>query len=137
MIPTNMQEITSDSEYYQPTSYGSQDNDTLISPISPTGQIAGSFPSNENASNVTYRSPTVVINSFVQPGLSTNLQIPVHPAVFYFRPSNDCYHYHINCKEISCDTIECLLNKSNNIQSNENECNFFYKQRYNDQFYQI
>src|ERR1044072_1545287 len=66
-----------------------------------------------------------------------------HSNVFFFRPPNDSYHYHVICKEISYDVIERLLNKplnGNNVSLNENECTFFaffYQQKCNDRFYQI
>ena len=63
----------------------------------------------------------------------------VHPTAFFFRPFNDFCHYYVNCESISYDNVAHLLNKlkEQNIQSNENECIFYYKQQYNDQFYQI
>ena len=66
-----------------------------------------------------------------------------HTNVFFFRPPNDSYHYHVICKEISYDVIERLLNKplnGNNVSLDENECTFFtffYQQKCNDRFYQI
>ena len=61
-----------------------------------------------------------------------------HPNIFFFRPPNDFYHYHVICKEISYDVVEQLLNNpSNGSNANENECVFFYQQKCNDRFYQI
>ncbi|GES95350.1 hypothetical protein GLOIN_2v1669728 [Rhizophagus clarus] len=62
-----------------------------------------------------------------------------HPTVFYHYLPNDFYYYHINCKEISYNTIAFLLNKflNNNIQNNEYEHIFFYHQRHDNRFYKI
>ena len=65
-----------------------------------------------------------------------------HPVVFYYRPLrplDDFCQYYVNCKKISYDNVEYLLNelKEQNIQTNENECIFYYKQQYNNQFYEI
>ncbi|GBC04438.1 hypothetical protein RclHR1_05690006 [Rhizophagus clarus] len=65
-----------------------------------------------------------------------------HPALFFFRPPNDFYHYLIKCGETSYDTIERLLkklfnDKENNMQSKEDEYIFFYRQECNGRFYQI
>src|SRR2546429_4339778 len=59
-----------------------------------------------------------------------------HPSIFFFRPRNDFYHYHVICKEIPYDVVEYLLNEPLN-RNNENECIFFYQQKCNDRFYQI
>ncbi|RIA79967.1 hypothetical protein C1645_839537 [Glomus cerebriforme] len=68
--------------------------------------------------------------------LSTNSQNQNPPTVFYYQPPNDYYHYHINCKKISCnDVISLLDNKEFNIQLNEH--NFYLLQRYDNQIYQI
>jgi hypothetical protein len=63
-----------------------------------------------------------------------------HPTVFFYRPPNDFCHYYITCKEISYDTVTCLLNKSlkeNNVQYNENNCIFYYQQQFDTRFYQV
>ena len=102
MNPNNLQ-VFSDSENYQPSlasHYNPQDNDMLT--VSPLGQET--VHSNENADHVIYaqyRSP-----------IDNNPQIqPIHPTVFIYRPPNNFYHYHINCKEISYDIVESLLKK--------------------------
>ncbi|GBB86203.1 hypothetical protein RclHR1_12640003 [Rhizophagus clarus] len=84
--------------------------------------------------------PTVT-NIYLQHDSSVNHQIqPIHPTVFFFRPPNDYYHYYVICKETSNDIVAYLLNKSLkgcNIQSNENECIFYYQQQYNNRLYQV
>ena len=65
---------------------------------------------------------------------------PVHPTDFFYQPSNDFHHYYISCKEISYDTVGYLLNKSlkeHNVQSNKEECIFYYQQQYNNRLYQV
>src|ERR1044072_3845214 len=66
-----------------------------------------------------------------------------HPNVFFFRPPNDSYHYHVICEEIS-DNIEHLLKKLFNVNDKENvmqfrddEYIFFYQQKCNNRFYQV
>ena len=79
------------------------------------------------------------------PVRNTSVTIPqnqyqyVHPNVFFYRPSNGFYHYHVVCKEISYNTVTYLLNNSlnNKTQSSENEYSFFYQQQYNNRFYQV
>jgi hypothetical protein len=65
-----------------------------------------------------------------------------HPALFFFRPPNDFYHYLIKYNEISYDIVVSLLNKlfndkENSMQSKEDEYIFFYRQEYDGRFYQI
>ena len=68
----------------------------------------------------------------------TNTPVQVnHPNIFFFRPPNDLYHYHVICKEISYDIVEHLLNNPLNGNINEDEYTFFYQQRCNDRFYQV
>jgi hypothetical protein len=127
-VNMNPQSQFSDSENSQHASYNLQDTST--------------------AQNKTYvaQSPdfqpqSTITNAYVQSNSSSNLQTqPVHPTVFFFRPPNDFYHYHVICKEISNDTVAYLLNKSlkeRNVQSNENECIFYYQQQSNYRLYQI
>lgn len=57
-------------------------------------------------------------------------------------PPNDLYHYHIDCKEVPYNTIISLLNKflnnnEFNVQTNEYEHIFYYKQQYDNRFYKI
>src|SRR5688572_14962269 len=93
-----------------------------------------SYSANEDTYHVTYAAQA-------QQAIQTPvIDTPVHPTVFFFRPPNDFYHYHVICKEITYDAIEHLLNKSlngNNVSFNENECTFFYQQKFNNRFYQI
>ena len=65
-------------------------------------------------------------------------QTPTPTTVFFYQPPNDpCrYHYRVNCMKISREYVENLLNEQN-IQSNENECIFYYLQQYNDQYYRV
>jgi hypothetical protein len=83
------------------------------------------------------------MNSQAQISNSDNNQpslISTHPTTFFYRPPNDYYHYHVICKEIPNDSVEYLLNKllkESNVQSNENECIFYYRQQYNNRFYQV
>ncbi|CAB4443182.1 unnamed protein product [Rhizophagus irregularis] len=75
-----------------------------------------------------------------QESSTTPSENPVHPTVFFFRPPNDYYHYHVICKEISNDIIAYLLNKSlkeRSVQPNENECIFYYQQQCNNRLYQV
>ncbi|CAB4443173.1 unnamed protein product [Rhizophagus irregularis] len=63
-----------------------------------------------------------------------------HPTTFFYRPPNDFCRYYVNCKEICLDTVEYLINKhlkENNVQSNENECIFYYQQQHDARFYQV
>ncbi|PKC67638.1 hypothetical protein RhiirA1_509142 [Rhizophagus irregularis] len=87
------------------------------------------------------QSQPIVANAYVQSDSSVYLQIqPVYPTIFFFRPPNDFYHYYIKCEEISNDTVAYLLNKSlkeRNVQSNENQCIFYYQQQYNNRLYQV
>jgi hypothetical protein len=78
----------------------------------------------------------------VHPNTQTHqlTNIPFHPTTFFYRPPNDFCHYYVNCKEICLDTVTYLLNKQlkeNNVQSNENECIFYYRQQIDTRFYQI
>ena len=62
----------------------------------------------------------------------------LHPMVFYYRPPNDLYYYDVYCKAISYNNVIYLLNNSlDEGQLNENKYSFFYRQEYNNQFYQI
>jgi hypothetical protein len=63
---------------------------------------------------------------------------PMHPNIFYYLPPNDYNHYDVCCKAISYDNIIHLLNHSSNKdQLHEKVYHFFYRQQYNDQFYQV
>ena len=84
-----------------------------------------------------YHQPPQRTQTFQITSAQTN---PIHPAVFFYRPPNDFCHYYVNCKEICYDTVTYLLDKSlqeHNIQSNENECIFYYQQQYDTRFYQV
>ncbi|GBB95643.1 hypothetical protein RclHR1_25860002 [Rhizophagus clarus] len=127
------------NQYHFISTYDLQDT-----PVSSYGR-----QENSNAQNETYvmqssnfqPQPAVITNAHIQSDSSANLQSQsVHPPVFFFRPPNDFYHYHVICKEISNDIVACLLNKSikeGNVQSNENEYIFYYQQQYNNRLYQV
>src|SRR5436190_9554012 len=129
MSQFNSQVQLSDSENHQSshisgTSYNPQN--AVLSHESSTA--------NEAAFHVTHAAQFQITQQAVQ-------ITPLHSTVFFFRPPNDFYHYHVICKEIS-DTIEHLLKKlfdgkENAIQFKEDECIFFYQQKSNNQFYQI
>ncbi|CAG8680976.1 uncharacterized protein OCT59_017110 [Rhizophagus irregularis] len=87
-------------------------------------------------------TPHVTTVDAVHPSTQTPqlTTIPLHPTAFFFRPSNDFCHYYVNCKEICYDTVTYLLNKSpneNNVQPNENECIFYYRQQIDTRFYRV
>src|SRR5205814_982679 len=92
-----------------------------------------------------YDSPALMENqtfSFSTSNLSQNQNQLIHPNVFYYRPPNDFYHYHVRCKELSNNIIKDLLNElfkneGLNVQLKENEWMFFYQQQYNNRFYEI
>ncbi|GBC09889.1 hypothetical protein RclHR1_00920007 [Rhizophagus clarus] len=66
--------------------------------------------------------------------------ISFHPTTFFYRPPNDFCHYYVNCREISYNIVECLLNKSlkeNNAQYKENGCIFYYQQQPDITFYEV
>jgi hypothetical protein len=141
MSQINSQVQFSDSETHQPSrisiSYNPQ-GDATLSHKSLTA-------SNEDAYNVIAAQSQIQLpQQAVQAPVispSTNLQIPVHPTFFFFRPPNDFYHYHVNCKEIT-DNIEHLLkklfnDKENITQFKEDEYTFFYQQKCNNRFYQV
>ena len=153
MDPTHSQVYSDKFQSFFAPSYDSQDD--ILSSLS-SGQIAENSSQNENARYVNYGvqsyqqvhiplpvQPT--ITQFIPPTQFTATQLqqisipPPHPTAFFYRPLNDFCHYYVNCKNISYDNVAHLLNisKEQNIQSNENECIFYHKQQYNDQFYQI
>src|SRR5688572_15044992 len=85
------------SENYQPSltsPYNSQNDDILT--VSSPVQVTESSSSNDLNYDEQYSSTSQLIHQ-------------IHPSIFFYRPPNDAYHYYINCKEISYDTIECLL----------------------------
>jgi hypothetical protein len=117
------QQVTYSSEDYQSSfiSLQNSQNNEDITTISSLGQ--------ENAHRMIYDS-------------QLQNRISVHPAVFFYRPPNDSYHYHINCNEISYDTIESLLKKLFNdkesvAQFKDDEYIFCYQQKCNNKFYQV
>ncbi|CAB4393624.1 unnamed protein product [Rhizophagus irregularis] len=118
-------------------SYNLQDT-----PVSSHEKQESSTTPCENVSQSPYfQSQPTVNNLCVQPDSSANLKTqPVHPTIFFFRPPNDYYHYHVICKEISNDIVAYLLNKSlkeRSVQPNENECIFYYQQQCNNRLYQV
>ncbi|RIA91350.1 hypothetical protein C1645_805241 [Glomus cerebriforme] len=141
-------------------SAGSENNKS--SPYYPQDNVVSSVPSHDRQESSTsstapnnayyvqshnlvpnFQLQQTVINTHVQASSSNNIQIQIdHPIAFFFQPPSDFYHYYVNCKEISYDTIAYLLTKTfknskeRNIQFKENEYIFVYRQRY-DQFYQI
>ncbi|CAB4387081.1 unnamed protein product [Rhizophagus irregularis] len=65
---------------------------------------------------------------------------PVHLSKFFYQPPNDTFNYHIECEKISDEHVIQLLNQPFSImQLKENDYLnvFFYKQRCNNQFYQV
>ena len=126
MSQFNSQVQISDSENHQPspvsTPYGPQ-NAVLSHESSTTNGVA-------LHANYTAQSQVQI------PVTGTSVQVN-HPNVFFFRPPNDLYHYHVICKEISYDIVEHLLNNPLNGNINEDEYTFFYQQRCNDRFYQV
>ena len=51
---------------------------------------------------------------------------------------NDPCNYHINCKEISLDTVIQLLDDSNgNTTDGKNEYIFHYQQQFNNRIYRV
>jgi hypothetical protein len=130
---TTNQQVFSESEDYRP-SFFSTDNlhdNNILNTVSPSEQ---SFPSND-------------ADYIVQSCSSSQQDVirPVHPTEFFFRPPNDCYHYRVNCEEISYDIIESLLKKLFNDKENdmqitqfrEDEYIFIYQQRCNNRFYKV
>src|SRR5947209_2550796 len=95
MNPTHSQIQVTNSESSPPsfvTTYtDSQDDNILVVPA--------------NALHVTSAQQSSIYSNTPQ-------QTPaLHPTVFYYQPPNDFYHYRVNCKEISYDVVESLLNK--------------------------
>ena len=138
MSQNNSQVQYSDSENHQPTSistsYNPQDAETSTVPNGDAYHVTAA-----QSHVVPFQLLAPVINSPVQTNSSTNLQITVHPTVFYFRPPRDFYHYHVNCKEIPYNEIILVLNKSLNCKFhfNGNENIFFYQQQINNRIYQV
>ncbi|CAB4478608.1 uncharacterized protein OCT59_027054 [Rhizophagus irregularis] len=97
-----------------------------------------SLQQNLTSENTLHVTTTDAVHPSTQtPQLTT---IPLHPTTFFFRPPNDFCHYYVNCKEICYDTVTYLLNKppkEHNVQSNENECIFYYRQQIDTRFYQV
>ena len=129
MSQFNSHDQLSDPEIHQPS--------PISTPYNSQGSVSSheSSTANEDDHHVTNAAQS---REAVQtPVIDTPVQIN-HPDIFFFRPPNDFYHYHVICKEISYDVIEQLLNNpSNGFGANENECVFFYQQKCNDRFYQI
>src|SRR5204863_3892952 len=61
--------------------------------------------------------------------------------VFFFRPYNDFYFYHVKCEETSSNNIikmyKSLINKESIMQFNENEIIFFHTHQRTNRFYQV
>ncbi|CAB4440397.1 unnamed protein product [Rhizophagus irregularis] len=84
-----------------------------------------------DSDNVTTAPRQIIINSYQN-------QIQFIPNIFYYKPPNDLYHYHISCKEVPYNTIISLLNNNEfSIQTNEYEYIFYYQQQYDNRFYKI
>ena len=62
---------------------------------------------------------------------------PIHPIVFFYRPPNDLYNYHIKCKEISIQLLNEFSSNVSNINLDQNEYIFYYQQPSNNRIYQI
>ena len=132
--------------------YDSQNNMIDVLANSSPGQVAVAYAAQsyqqENISPPVQPTVTQFQQHLISPTQFPATQSPslqqnpiqfIHPTKFFYRPLNDFCHYYVNCEIISHDNLEHLLNKlkEQNIQSNENECIFYYSQQYNDQFYQI
>lgn len=80
-------------------------------------------------------------NSSISPIMQNNFiidQQKLHPSTFFYQPPNDPCNYHINCKEISIDTVIQLLNEFNgNTNDDKNEYIFHYQQLFNNRIYQV
>ncbi|CAB4493691.1 hypothetical protein RhiirA1_461833 [Rhizophagus irregularis] len=84
-----------------------------------------------DSDNVTSAPRQIIINSYQN-------QIQFIPNIFYYKPPNDLYHYHISCIEVPYNTIISLLNNNEFcIQTNEYEYIFYYQQQYDNRFYKI
>src|SRR4051794_40169199 len=109
----------SNSESFPPTFItdyeDSQDNNVLAA----ASQPANAFHVTSAPQSATHSdTQTPPQQTFQTPDTSTPT---LHPTVFFYRPSNDFYHYYVNCEEISYSAVTYLLNKSlkeHNIQSN-------------------
>ncbi|RIA91358.1 hypothetical protein C1645_875504 [Glomus cerebriforme] len=96
-----------------------------------TSQV-DSLQTQSTQSALNYQPPQQTFQTILAP---TNL---VHPNVFFYRPPNDSFHYYINCKEISYDTVIYLLNnlEERNNRSDGHEYIFYYRQ-YGGRVYEI
>ncbi|CAB4374308.1 unnamed protein product [Rhizophagus irregularis] len=141
------QDQVSNSENLLPSSDMNQDqvsNSENLLPSSDMNQDQAF--SQDNNSNTSYMTTAVrdihpqYDNMQTSPQQTLQTATSFHPTIFFYRPPNEFCHYYVNCKEICYDTVAYLLNKSlkeNNVQSNENECIFYYKQQHDARFYQV
>src|SRR5436305_4944945 len=76
-------------------------------------------------------STTLQTDSFQNQNQNQPVPHPTHPTVFFYKPLNDIYHYHVNCRKIYntvTDLLNNLLNnKEHSVQLSENEYMFFYQ----------
>ncbi|GBB97527.1 hypothetical protein RclHR1_00300006 [Rhizophagus clarus] len=93
---------------------------------------------NINPSNPQYIMQ-VNTTSDSQNNLVVDQQKPNHPFTFFYQPPNDPCNYHINCREISINTLIQLLNELNGATTNDdkNEYIFHYQQLFNNRIYQV
>ena len=129
--PTKPQ-VFSDSENNQPyliSHYVPQEDNGILT-VSPPIQETRL---NENADHVIGDAP------HLSPSHNPINDIqPAHPTVFFYRPPNHFYHYHVNCEEIPYDAIEGLLNDRENVALHrEDEYVFFYQQKCDNRFYRV
>jgi hypothetical protein len=112
---------------------------TIYSDSNNNNILTASSQQTANTLHVTYAAG-VHPNTQSKSQIASAQTIFFHPTVFFYRPPNDFCHYYVSCKEISYDTVTCLLNKSlkeNNVQYNENNCIFYYQQQHDTRFYQV
>ncbi|CAB4374311.1 unnamed protein product [Rhizophagus irregularis] len=140
------QNQVSNSENLLPSSDMNQDQAFISKNLPPSFTT---IYSNSLDNNINMTTSTTAVqdihpqydNTQTSPQQQTTLATtPFHPTTFFYRPPNEFCHYYINCKEICYDTVTYLLNKSlkeNNVQSNENECIFYYKQQHDARLYQV
>src|SRR3954452_7202415 len=119
------------SENFPPSFITTYEGDSTLTVLSPLPRTV-----HDTSTQTLYQPPQQTYQPSVASAQTSygNPILPDHPTAFFYRPSNDFCHYYIICKEISYDTVGFLLNKSlkeHNIQSNKNECIFYYQQQCN------
>ncbi|RGB28643.1 hypothetical protein C1646_767561 [Rhizophagus diaphanus] len=77
--------------------------------------ISSAQQNNNNNQQYTMQVNTT-FNSSISPIMQNSFiidQQKLHPSTFFYQSPNDPCNYHINCKEISIDTVIQLLNEFN------------------------